>query len=76
MRVAIVRPKTSWQRLVVTIGLGFLNALFLMLILGAVSPWHPSFWTTYLVLWGAQILRGPSTAYLDWTWPGRKGDAS
>ena len=69
-RVAVVRPKLSgpvvFARFVLAAGFTFLNGLFLMLIIPAVTPWQPSYWQSVLFLVGLRIVQNGS-GWVNWT---------
>jgi len=71
-RVAVVRPKLTgvelFARCLLAAGFTFLNSLFLMLIFPAVTPWHPSYWQSVLVLVGLRIVQNGS-GWINWTHP-------
>lgn len=81
IRVAVVRPyekpSAGLIKAASQVGWTFLNAWILMLILASITPWHPAYWTTYLLLLGVGILRTqPVPAAPSWTWAGKKGETS
>lgn len=69
-RVAVVRPKLNGgekaARFILAAGFTFLNGLFLMLIIPAVTSWHPNYWQSVLVLVGLRILQNGS-GWINWT---------
>lgn len=71
MNVEIVRPKKSTAQLIGSllghIGGIALSGWILMLILGTVTPWHPSYWHSVLIFIAARSLSSGSSGYLNWT---------
>lgn len=71
--VEIVRPKARWPELIGhfigQILALFLRAWLIMLILGSVLPFAgPSFWQTFVGVWGLRLIFLPSdTAWQFWT---------
>jgi hypothetical protein len=70
INVEVVRPKKSAAEQVGAL-LGvvlnvFLSGWILMLILGAVSTWTPSYWHSVLVVIAVRVVL-PGASYLFWT---------
>jgi hypothetical protein len=72
LRVAVVRPKQGpdyWAvRIAVGVALTALIGWWLMLIAGAVTPWHPSYWHSILALVGLRMVQVGS-GWSNWTHP-------
>ena len=78
VRVTVVRyQRDTAEKVAIVIlatGFLFLIAWLLMLIVGTITPWHPSYWHALLAVIGIRLLPRGGSGWLSWTWPAKKGE--